>query len=54
LYPPSVVDDKPIQDSTVSYRRTGSLHLVDDEATLQRLYRPGLMGLLLRGEWVTR
>jgi hypothetical protein len=34
----------------VSYRRASTLELVDDDATLKRLYRPGLMGLLLKGQ----
>jgi hypothetical protein len=34
----------------VSYRRAGTLELVYDEATLQRFYRAGLLGLLLKGE----
>jgi hypothetical protein len=38
----------------VSYRRAGTLELVDDEATLQRFYRPGLMGLLVKGQKLTR
>jgi hypothetical protein len=38
----------------VSYRRAGTLELVDDEATLQRFYRPGLMGLLLKGQKLAR
>ena len=38
----------------VSYRRPCTLELVDDEATLQRFYRPGLMGLLLKGQKVSR
>jgi hypothetical protein len=37
----------------VSYRRPGTLEVIDDEATLQRFYRPGLMGLLLKGEKLT-
>jgi hypothetical protein len=31
----------------------GTLELVDDEATLLRYYRPGLMGLLLKGQKLT-
>jgi hypothetical protein len=38
----------------VSYRRAGTLELVDDDATLQKFYRPGLMGLLLKGQRLTR
>jgi hypothetical protein len=38
----------------VSYRRPGTLELVDDEATLHKFYRPGLMGLLLKGQKLTR
>jgi WD40 repeat protein len=38
----------------VSYRRQGTLELIDDEATLQKFHRPGLMGLLLKGEKVNR
>jgi len=38
----------------VSYCRPGTLEVVDDEATLQKFYRPGLMGLLLKGEKLTR
>jgi hypothetical protein len=38
----------------VSYRRAGTLEVVDDEATLQRFYRPGLMGLLVKGQKPTR
>ena len=38
----------------VSYRRAGTLELVDDEATLHKFYRPGLMGLLLKGQKLTR
>jgi hypothetical protein len=38
----------------VSYRRAGTLELVDDEAILQWFYRPGPMGLLLKGEKLTR
>jgi hypothetical protein len=34
----------------VSYRRAGARQLIDEEATLQRFYRPGLMGLLLKGQ----
>jgi hypothetical protein len=34
----------------VAYRRPGTLELVDDEATMQRFYRPGLMGMLLKGD----
>jgi hypothetical protein len=34
----------------VSYRRAGTLELVDDEATLQKIYRPGLMGVLFKGQ----
>jgi WD40 repeat protein len=33
-----------------AYRRPGTLQVVDDEATLQSFYRPGLMGLLLKGQ----
>jgi hypothetical protein len=38
----------------VSYRRAGTLELVDDDATLQKFYRPGLMGLLLKGQKVSK
>jgi WD40 repeat protein len=38
----------------VSYRRPGTLQLVDDEATLQGFHRPGLMGLLLKGQRLTK
>jgi WD40 repeat protein len=38
----------------VSYRRAGTLELADDEATLKRFYRPCLMGLLIKGEKLTR
>jgi hypothetical protein len=38
----------------LSYRRAGTLELVDDEATLQKFYRPALMGLLLKGQKLTR
>jgi hypothetical protein len=34
----------------VSYRRVGTLEVVDDEAILQRFYRAGLLGLLLKGQ----
>jgi hypothetical protein len=34
----------------VSYRRAGTLELVDDEASLQRFYRPGLMGYYSRAK----
>jgi hypothetical protein len=40
--------------SYVFYRRAGTLALVDDETTLQRFYWPGLMGLLLKGQKLTR
>jgi hypothetical protein len=32
----------------------GHAGVVDDEASLQRSYRPGLMGLLLKGEKLTK
>jgi hypothetical protein len=38
----------------VSYRRPGTLEVIDDETTLQRYYRSNLMGLLLKGEKLTR
>ena len=38
----------------VSYRSAGTLQLVEDEATLQRFYRPGLLGLLLKGQKLTK
>jgi hypothetical protein len=34
--------------------RQGTLEAIDDEATLQRFHRPGLMELLLKGQKVTR
>jgi hypothetical protein len=34
----------------VAHRRAGTLQVVDDEVTLQRFYRPGLLWLLLKGE----
>jgi hypothetical protein len=38
----------------VSYRRSGTLQVIDDEATLQKFYRPGLMGMLLKGQKLTQ
>jgi hypothetical protein len=38
----------------VSDRRAGTLELVDDDATLQRFYRPGLMALLLKGRKLSK
>jgi len=38
----------------VSYRCAGTLQIIDDEATLQKFYRPGLTALLLKGEKLTR
>jgi hypothetical protein len=37
----------------MAYRLTDTLEVVNDEATLQKLFRPGLLGLLLKGEKLT-
>jgi len=38
----------------VAYRSAGALQLVDDAATLNGYYRPGLLGLLLQGQKPTK
>jgi WD40 repeat protein len=38
----------------ISYRRPDTLQLIDDEATLRKFYRPGLMGLLLKGTKIAK
>jgi hypothetical protein len=38
----------------VAYRNVGTLQVIDDEATLQRFYRPGLLGVLLKGQMLSK
>jgi WD40 repeat protein len=38
----------------VAYRTVGTLQLVEDAATLQSFYRPGLLGLLLKGQPISK
>ena len=38
----------------VAYRNTGTLQVVNDEATLQRFYRPNLLGAVLTGKELSK
>jgi WD40 repeat protein len=50
LTPDGYFDGSPDACQRMTWRQAGSPQVIDDEATRKRYYRPGLLGLLVKGE----